>query len=47
MSMPHPVLKIGTPVYKYEPGSWGLREGDPRVGSTGGWQNPSIRGSEG
>jgi glucose-6-phosphate 1-dehydrogenase len=35
-----PVLKAGTPVYEYEPGTWGPREVDARVAPPGGWQNP-------
>ena len=38
-----PVLKAGTPVYEYEPGSWGPKEVDPRVSPPGGWQNPTVR----
>jgi glucose-6-phosphate 1-dehydrogenase len=40
-----PVLKAGTPVYEYEPGSWGPKEVDPRVSPPGGWQNPIVRPS--
>ena len=36
-----PVLKAGTPVYEYEPGTWGPREVDASVAPPGGWQNPS------
>ena len=35
-----PVLKAGTPVYEYEPGSWGPAEVDQKVSPPGGWQNP-------
>ena len=35
-----PVLKAGTPVYEYEPGSWGPGEVDQKVSPPGGWQNP-------
>jgi glucose-6-phosphate 1-dehydrogenase len=38
-----PVLKAGTPVYEYEPGTWGPKEVDSRVSPTGGWQNPMVR----
>jgi len=38
-----PVLKDGTPVYEYEPGSWGPKEVDSRVSPPGGWQNPTIK----
>jgi glucose-6-phosphate 1-dehydrogenase len=35
-----PVLKDGTPVYEYEPGTWGPKEVDSIVSPPGGWQNP-------
>jgi len=38
-----PVLKDGTPVYEYEPGTWGPKEVDPRVSPPGGWHNPTVR----
>ena len=37
-----PVLKNGSPVYEYEPGTWGPREADARVLPPGGWQNPKL-----
>jgi glucose-6-phosphate 1-dehydrogenase len=37
-----PVLKAGTPVYDYEPNSWGPREVDQRVSPPGGWHNPTV-----
>jgi glucose-6-phosphate 1-dehydrogenase len=37
-----PVLKADTPVYGYEPSSWGPREVDQRVSPVGGWHNPRI-----
>jgi len=37
-----PVLKAGTPVYEYEPGSWGPGEVDQKVSPPGGWQNPVL-----
>ena len=37
-----PVLKAGTPVYEYEPGSWGPGEVDQKVSPPGGWQNPML-----
>jgi glucose-6-phosphate 1-dehydrogenase len=37
-----PVLKAGTPVYEYEPGTWGPAEVDQRVVPPGGWQNPVV-----
>jgi len=36
-----PVLKAGTPVYEYEPGTWGPKEADA-VTPPGGWQNPTV-----
>jgi glucose-6-phosphate 1-dehydrogenase len=38
-----PVLKAGTPVYEYEPGTWGPKEVDGNVSPLGGWQNPTVR----
>jgi glucose-6-phosphate 1-dehydrogenase len=38
-----PVLKNGTPVYEYEPGTWGPKEVDSSVAPPGGWQNPTVR----
>jgi glucose-6-phosphate 1-dehydrogenase len=35
-----PVLKKGTPIYEYEPNTWGPREVDQSVSPAGGWQNP-------
>ena len=37
-----PVLKAGTPVYEYEPGTWGPGEVDQTVAPPGGWQNPRV-----
>jgi glucose-6-phosphate 1-dehydrogenase len=37
-----PVLKSGTPVYGYEPGTWGPKEVGDSVTPTGGWQNPTV-----
>ena len=34
-----PVLKANTPVYEYEPGSWGPGEVDAKVMPNGGWDN--------
>ena len=36
-----PVLKHGSPVYSYEPGTWGPSEVE-HVTPSGGWQNPSA-----
>jgi glucose-6-phosphate 1-dehydrogenase len=38
-----PVLKDGTPVYEYEPGTWGPKEVDASVAPPGGWQNPTLK----
>ena len=40
-----PALKAGTPVYEYDPKSWGPAEVD-RVTPPGGWQNPVINGEK-
>jgi glucose-6-phosphate 1-dehydrogenase len=37
-----PVLKERTPVFEYEPGSWGPKEVDAHVRPLGGWQNPAV-----
>jgi glucose-6-phosphate 1-dehydrogenase len=37
-----PVLKLGTPVSEYEPGSWGPKETGARVTPPGGWHNPVV-----
>ena len=37
-----PVLKADTPVYEYEPGTWGPSEVDQRVAPPGSWQNPTV-----
>src|SRR5262245_37411486 len=37
-----PILKNGSPVYEYEPGTWGPREVDARVSPPGGWHNPTL-----
>jgi len=36
-----PALKADTPVYVYEPGSWGPGEVDQHVSPAGGWHNPA------
>ena len=38
-----PVLKDGTPVYEYEPGTWGPTDVDSSVAPPGGWQNPTVK----
>ena len=40
-----PVLKAGTPVYEYEPGTWGPKEVDSRVCPSSGWLNPMVKPS--
>jgi glucose-6-phosphate 1-dehydrogenase len=37
-----PVLKANTPVYEYEPKTWGPNEVDQKVAPPGGWQNPIV-----
>ena len=37
-----PVLRAGTPVHGYEPGSWGPPEVGEHVTPPGGWQNPTL-----
>jgi glucose-6-phosphate 1-dehydrogenase len=39
-----PALKAGTPVYPYEPNSWGPSEVDQQVSPVNGWQNPIVTG---
>lgn len=39
-----PLLQAGTPVYDYEPHSWGPREAEQRVSPVGGWHNPRVAG---
>jgi len=37
-----PVLKAGTPIHEYEPGTWGPAEVARQVVPPGGWQNPVV-----
>jgi len=37
-----PVLKVNTPVYEYDPGTWGPDEVDTQVMPAGGWHNPVV-----
>jgi glucose-6-phosphate 1-dehydrogenase len=37
-----PVLKAGTPVYEYEPGTWGPSEVNQKVSPPTGWENPMV-----
>ena len=39
-----PVLKAGTPLYEYEPKTWGPKEVEQNVMPPGGWQNPTASG---
>ncbi|HEV3262300.1 MAG TPA: glucose-6-phosphate dehydrogenase [Gemmataceae bacterium] len=39
-----PVLKAGTPVYEYDPNSWGPGQVNKLVSPAGGWQNPMVTG---
>jgi len=36
-----PILDADTPVFEYEPGSWGPREADRLTAGVGGWQSPT------
>jgi glucose-6-phosphate 1-dehydrogenase len=38
-----PALKADTPIYEYEPGSWGPSEVDQKVSPPGGWENPMVK----
>ena len=37
-----PVLKTVTPIFEYEPRTWGPREVDQKVVPPGGWNNPVV-----
>jgi len=37
-----PMLKQGTPVHEYDPGTWGPSEVDALVAPPGGWQDPVV-----
>jgi glucose-6-phosphate 1-dehydrogenase len=37
-----PVLRAGTPVYEYEPGTWGPTDGSPIILPAGGWHVPVM-----
>jgi len=39
-----PALKAGTPVYEYDPDTWGPVEVEKRVVPHGGWHNPVVGG---
>ena len=38
-----PLVKAGTELYEYEPGTWGPSEADAKVSPPGGWHNPTVR----
>jgi glucose-6-phosphate 1-dehydrogenase len=38
-----PALKADTPIYEYEPGSWGPSEVDQKVSPPAGWENPMVK----
>jgi glucose-6-phosphate 1-dehydrogenase len=38
-----PVLKASTPVFEYEPNTWGPREVDHQASPAEGWQNPIVK----
>src|SRR5262249_43010284 len=37
-----PILKNGSPVYEYEPGTWEPRAVEAQVSPAGGWHNPTL-----
>jgi len=37
-----PVLRANTPVYEYEPGTWGPAEADSSIAPHGGWHIPEV-----
>jgi len=39
-----PVLKASSPVFEYEPNTWGPGEVDQKVAPPGGWHNPIVTG---
>ena len=39
-----PVLKAGSPIFEYEPKTWGPSEVDKKVAPPGGWHNPIMAG---
>jgi glucose-6-phosphate 1-dehydrogenase len=39
-----PVIRAGTPVFEYEPGSWGPAEFGEDVVPEGGWHDPIVTG---
>jgi glucose-6-phosphate 1-dehydrogenase len=41
-----PMLKANTPVYEYEPGTWGPAQAESKVVPPGGWHNPVVAGKQ-
>jgi glucose-6-phosphate 1-dehydrogenase len=41
-----PVLDDVTPVYRYEPGSWGPAEAEALIGADGPWRDPRLTGGK-
>jgi glucose-6-phosphate 1-dehydrogenase len=39
-----PILKLATPAYEYEPGTWGPKEAATHIAPPSGWVNPVIGG---
>jgi glucose-6-phosphate 1-dehydrogenase len=39
-----PILKLATPAYEYEPGTWGPKEAATHIAPPNGWENPVIGG---
>jgi len=39
-----PALKAGSPIFEYEPKTWGPSEVDKTVAPPGGWHNPVLVG---
>ena len=37
-----PVLKVNTPLYEYEAGTWGPSEVNQKISPAGGWENPIV-----
>ena len=39
-----PILKANTPVYTYDPGTWGPKEVNEKIVPPGGWSDPETTG---
>lgn len=37
-----PILTVSTPIYEYEPGTWGPKESQELMAPIGGWQSPRV-----